>query len=147
LSETALEQHKRDLFMAHEVAQMIPFFGEDYYWQMRAANAWVNEQLPNADIPYYTEPKEQIGHGWAMLKRGIEALLGGRLGDTLEGWEYRRKLRRFAQDMRTPHSSAELDEQQVKGHFNDHGHPVLQKYSVMLTRCGLEEAPLSTPGD
>ncbi len=147
LSETALQQAKRDLFMAHEVAQMVPLFGEDYYWRMRSANAWVNKQLPNADIPFHAETGRQVGRGWRMLKRSVEVLLGGRLGDTLERWEYQRKLRRFAQEMRTPHSSAQLDEQQVKGHFNDHGHPVLQKYEALLTRCGLEDVPLSTPGD
>jgi hypothetical protein len=147
LAETALEQDKRDLFMAHEVAQMVPLFGNDLYWRMRAANTWVKGHLPNADAPYHLEKEQEIEPGWRVLKRSVEILIGGRLGDTLERWEYRRKLVRFAPELRTPYSSALLDEHQVKGHFNDHGHPVLQKYYAMLTRYELEETPLSTTGD
>lgn len=147
LAETALEQNKRDLFMAHEIAQMVPLYGHELYWQMRAANKWVSGQLPNAHGPYHNEPEQPVGRGWRVLKHALERLLGGRLGDALERWEYRRKLRRFSQEIRAPHSSAQLDERQVKGHFNDHGHPVLHKYYAMLSRYGLEEVPLPTTGD
>jgi hypothetical protein len=147
LAESALEQQKRDLFMAHEVAQMTPLYGHHLCTRMRRANSWVSDHLPNAATTYYAEAERPIGRGWIWFKRGLEMLLGGRLGDALERWEYRRKLRRFARELRTPYSSAQLDERQVKGHFNDHGHPVLQKYSAMLSHDGLEEAPLTTPGD
>jgi hypothetical protein len=147
LAETALEQQKRDLFMAHEVAQMTPLYGHELYRQMRDANGWVREHLPNSDGPYYPISERPVGNIWLALKQGLERLLGGRLGDVLERWEYRRKLRRFAQEMHPPWSSAQLDERQVKGHFNDHGHPVLQKYYAMLSRHDLEEAPVSSPGD
>lgn len=147
LAETVLEQQKRDLFMAHEVAQMTPLYGHPFYVRMRMRNTWVKDMLPNAVKPFYHVPERPIGRGWLALKRGLEMLLGGRLGDALERWEYRRKLRRFANELRTPHSSAQLDERQVKGHFNDHGHPVLQKYYGMLSHLGIEETPVSTPGD
>jgi hypothetical protein len=147
LAETALEQEKHDLFMAHEVAQMMPLYGNGLYTRMRLANGWVRDHLPNASAPFYRVPERHLGWGWSVLKRMLEALLGGRLGDALEGWEYRRKLRRFASAINTPYSSALLDERQVKGHFKDHGHPVLEKYYAMLSRCNLEEAPVSTPGD
>jgi hypothetical protein len=42
--------------------------------------------------------------------------------------------------MQTPHSSARLDEQQVKGHFNDHGNPVLRQYYERLQQHGLLDA-------
>ena len=51
-------------------------------------------------------------------------------------WEYRRKLRRFEPDMQKPHSSAKLDDSHVKGHFDDHGHPVLQEYEQRLAKFG-----------
>jgi hypothetical protein len=74
-------------------------------------------------------------------------LLGGRLGDRLENWEYRRKLRRFQSELQTPYSSAKLDDRHVKGHFNDHGHPVLRKYQERLYQYGLDEMAHSMPGD
>lgn len=147
LAESALEQSRHDLFMAHEVAQMVPLYGHDLYWRMRAANAWVSAQLPNANGPYHNEPEQPVGRGWTAMKRALEMVLGGRLGDALERWEYRRKLRRFSPELRARHSSAQLDERQVKGHFNDHGYPVLHKYYTMLSRYELEESPLPMTGD
>lgn len=143
LAVTALEQEKQDLFMAHEVAQMLPIYGIPLYEQMRARNAWVSAYLPNANQPYFTEAERLPGRGWRTLKGVAEWLLGGRLGDALEKWEYQRKLRRFADNLRTPNSAAVLDEQHVKGHFQDHGHPVMQEYEQRLRQYNLETLPLA----
>ncbi|MEP6989174.1 MAG: hypothetical protein ABI970_26470, partial [Chloroflexota bacterium] len=77
----------------------------------------------------------------------LEVVCSGAIGNWIEQWEYQRKLRRFAADMQTPHSSAQVDDTQVKGHFNDHGHPALQKYDQRLRECGLTEEPLASTGD
>ena len=147
LSENALAQDKRDIFMAHEVAQMVPLYGHDLYEQFRLANQWVADQLPNANGAFYEE-REQCPNGtWGFSKRLVEFLLGGNLGDWLEHWEYQRKLRRFAPEMSKPYSSAKLDNNHVKGHFNDHGHPVLQKYQQRLEQYGLETTRVASPGD
>jgi hypothetical protein len=148
LAESALEQDKHDIFMAHEVVQMVPLYGQELYNRFRLANAWVEDQLPNARGAFYQETERLPGGFWAVLKRSVEVLLGGGLGDWLEHWEYRRKLRRFAPDMKKPHSSAKLDDNHVKGHFNDHGHPVLQKFYQRLEEYGLEMTPrVAAPGD
>ena len=147
LAESALEQDKHDIFMAHEIAQMVPLYGYALYEQFRSANAWVSEQLPNADGVFYVEPERSPSGIGLIGKRGIEFLLSGNLGDWLEHWEYRRKLRRFEPDMKKPHSSAKLDDSHVKGHFNDHGHPVLQEYEERLEQYGLERTRAAVPGD
>ena len=41
LAESALAQQKQDLFVAHEVTQMIPLYGRALYERMRAQNHWV----------------------------------------------------------------------------------------------------------
>jgi hypothetical protein len=143
LAESALLQEKQDLFMAHEVAQMVPLYGLALYRAMRDQNDWVADYLPNASAAFYAEAERTPGRGWGWLKRGAELVLGGRLGDALENWEYRRKLRRFAADLQTPHSAAQLDDQHVKGHFNDHGHPVIQQFSERLRQYNLEALPLA----
>jgi hypothetical protein len=140
LAETALIQDRRDIFMAHEVAQMVPIFGSAVYQRFREANAWSADQLPNAEGPFFPVEEQQPTRGWAALKAWLERLLGGGLGDWLERWEQRRKIRRFAQEIRRPHSSATLDAERVKGHFNDHGHPILQRYEELLHQHGLDEA-------
>lgn len=146
VAESALEQQRRDLFIAHEVTQMIPLYGIDLYWQMRDRNRWVDAHLPNAGGMFREYDECSIGHGWTVIKQAIEMLLRGHIGDRLEEWEYRRKLRRFAQEM-TKNHAAHLDQQQVKGHFNDHGHPILRKYQEQLQRYGLEDMRVMMPGD
>ncbi len=143
LAESALVQDKQDLFMAHEVAQMVPLYGFACYDAMRAVNGWVADYLPNASAPFYAEAERTPGRGWRWLKRAAEALLGGRVGDALENWEYHRKLRRFAPDLKIPNSAALLDDQHVKGHFHDHGHPVMQQFRQRLSEYELEAAPLA----
>lgn len=147
LAEDALEQDQKDLFIAHEIAQMIPVYGEGLYQRFRAANHWADEELPNAHDAFYSGPDETPGGVWLVFKRFAEWLLRGKLGDALESWEYQRKLRRFEADARTPHSAAQLDESRVKGHFNDYGHPVLRQYQQRLREYGLEETPVAASGD
>jgi hypothetical protein len=139
LAEGALRQERQDIFTAHELAQMIPLYGHRLYERMRAQNAWADALLPNARGSFHAPPPESQGAGWRWIKRGLEALLGGRLGDSLEGWERGRKLRRFAPHMTHGRSSARLDEQHVKGHFNDHGHPALAQYDARLRAHGISD--------
>jgi hypothetical protein len=147
LAETALEQERHDIFIAHEVAQMVPLYGHALYHKLRAENSWVRQYLPNADGVFHAESEGSIGTIWAFIKRLLENVFTGRIGNILENWEYRRKLRRFNHDMQKPHSSAKLDSEQVKGHFNDHGHPVLQKYYQRLREYGLTDEAVAVPGD
>jgi len=146
LSENALGQTKQNIFIAHEVAQMIPLHGQIIYQQFRHENEWVTDHLPNATRPYFDESEHHPNFFNRWAKRGVEKLLGGGLGDRLEYWEQQRKIRRFEQDMRLAHSAAKLDHTQVKGHFNDHGHPILTRYYERLRECGLDNI-LALTGD
>jgi hypothetical protein len=139
LAETALLQERRDIFMAHEVAQMVPIYGRTVYDRFRQVNQWTHEQLPNAQGPFFGVDEYAPSGFWSMFKHGLEKLLGGRTSDWLENWEHQRKRRRFAAEMKRPYASAKLDAEQVKGHFNDHGHPVLQRYAELLRQHGLHE--------
>lgn len=142
LAKGALEQEQHDLFIAHEVVQMVPLSGFDVYHAMRDRNRWVADFLPNADFTFYPEHEYRVGGLWAVLKGAFEFLLGGRLGERLESWEYRRKSHRFAAEMeRQTHHAAQIDEQHVKGHFDDHGHPVLVKYQERLHQYNLDTVP------
>lgn len=144
LSMSVLAQNKRDLFIAHEVAQMVPLHGLELYHTMRAANAWSADYLPNASGAFYVEPEQTVGGVWRVLKAALEWLLGGALGSRLEQWEYQRKQRRFAAEMaQKAYHAAHIDDKRVKGHFDDHGHPVLRQYAERLRQHNLNELPLA----
>ncbi len=140
LAETAMLQERRDIFMAHEVAQMVPVFGNEMYKRFRSVNGWSDQQLPNAKDPFFPI-KEIVPAGmWAALKNGLEHLFGGQFGTWLEDWEHQRKVRRFTAEKHYPHAAAIIDAEQIKGHFNDHGHPILKRYEELLKQHGLHES-------
>ena len=143
LAESALAQQRRDLFIAHDLAQMVPLVGGQVYRQMRLVNRWADEYLPQAGQPMRDEPEIGLA-GWGrQLQRWGEALLGGRVGDRLENWERVRKLRKFAPEAGQSGSAAELDTERVKGHFDDHGHPILREFEqrvAQLKRASSEPA-------
>lgn len=136
-----LVQTQQDLYMAHEVTQMHVLHGVALYHAMLDVNAWSRQFLPHAyalDTPPDTpQPVQHL----------LERLLGGRLGEQLEQWEYRRKTRKFSQQSKLPYSSAEIDRQTVKGHFEDHGHPVMVAYRERLAAYGLQEIFHAQAGD
>ncbi len=143
LAETALAQQRQDLYIAHEIAQMTPLYGRAIYDQMRALNGWAEAYLPNARAPFHAEAECQPGRLFGTLKRLAEWLLGGRLGDALEHWESKRKVRRFQPQMAESQHDALLDTEHVKGHFRDHGQRVLHEYTLRVREYEQAELPLA----
>jgi hypothetical protein len=143
VAEDALVQQRRDLFIAHEVTQMVPIFGRQVYDEMRRQNDWSSDYLPNAVNAYYTIDEHSSGMFWMSIKGLAEILLGGVVGDQLEAWEHRRKVRRFHQEKRADSSEAQLDRSQVKGHFDDFGLKVLNKYYGRLRHFRLADGQMA----
>jgi hypothetical protein len=139
LAETALLQTRQDLFIAHELAQMVPLASYPIYEAMRNSNGWALPLLPNAQGPFYREADSRPRGLGRLAQRLGEIILSGPLGDAFERWEQRRKMRKFSADARKPGSSAQIDEQRVKGHFNDYGTPGLKEYRARLERYGLAD--------
>jgi hypothetical protein len=138
ISEDALAIEKRDLFTAHEFAQMTPLYGLAEYDRLRRANPWVYQYLPNAYAPLRQEPETRSGPIGRALKRLGEWLLGGGWGDALERWEMRRKQRKF-NGLITPASNAILDRDHVKGHFKDYDAPVMRLYAERLAQFAIQD--------
>ncbi|MEQ8673444.1 MAG: hypothetical protein RLP44_27080 [Aggregatilineales bacterium] len=143
LAANALEQNRQDLYIAHEIVQMIPIYGLAIYDDMRDQNRWAAEHLPNAGAPFYQETEWQHGRLWNSIKSTVEWLLSGRFGTWLEEWERKRKIRQFQKDLQSANENAKLDETQVKGHFKDYGHLVLREYQHRLAQYELEDLPLA----
>lgn len=141
LASDQLAQSRQDLYMAHEITQMRPIYGADLYRAIFTQNPWTGDYLPNA-LPYATEADKP-----RRLRSILEWLLRGRIGDILEQREYQRKLRKFQPKMHQTTSSAEISENSVKGHFEDHGMPVLRHYEALLAEYGLLDTVEAMAGD
>jgi hypothetical protein len=137
LSESALAQARLDLYVAHEIAQMIPIAGYDVYQRMRALNNWVEQYLPNARPVPRLRWDEEAHTGRSILKKFLEKLLSGSPGDALENWERSRKTKKFESQARAANSAALLDETHAKGHFNDYGQRALTDYEARCKLSGL----------
>lgn len=143
LSERALVFKERNLYTAHELAQMVPVSGMDVYRRMRWLNRWAAEWLPNAtDAPPWpnggTRPSTP---GDGRLAGLAEELLQSRLGARLEAWEMQRKMEKFGQVRAGQHSGrveAAFSPDWCKGHFDGHARRVLEAYAERVR--ALEES-------
>jgi hypothetical protein len=126
LTASTLDLPERDLYTAHELAQLVPLYGPDAYRDLLARNRWYRDFLPNH--PGHVGPIGRLG--LPRLKRAVEPVLDNRLVGAVERWEMMRKIAR----LRTPSTTGEVrfDESICKGHFEGYRHQVLQAFSARL---------------
>lgn len=139
ISEDALWLDKHTLFVAHEFSQMVPVYGFDVYTRMRQVNDWIAVFLPNARQPFRSESEIRSGFVGRVVKQLGEWMLSGRLGDRLEAFEMNRKLKKFQPQLNQLDGDAILDQDHVKGHFQDYGLPVMRLYKSKLKEFKLSE--------
>lgn len=129
LSERALVLEERNLFTAHEVAQMVPVVGLAVYERFRQLNRWTESFLPNANgtprrlasaTPHAERPRA-----------ALEAVLRTRVGGGVEGWEMRRKINKLSAQG-AEHAEAAFSADWCKGHFGDYGQSTLARFAERM---------------
>ncbi len=112
----ALEFKERSLYVAHEVAQMVPLSGWNLYVAIRWLNAWTDDYLPNALGFSQTWPTvKQPSWGQKVL----EAVLSILPVAWFEGWEMNRKIRKLSSEQScSPEAYFSADV--CKGHVDRH---------------------------
>jgi hypothetical protein len=144
LTVDALALQERDLFTAHELAQMVPLAGYGIYRQMLAQNSWARDFLPNMQPAPHAGVADVGPVGYNQVVKIAEILLRTAPGGWLERWEMARKQARFGRQAAliergngAVHDANALTEwafsaQRCKGHFNRHGRQTLQSYNRRL---------------
>ncbi|MCA9941207.1 MAG: hypothetical protein KC418_21350 [Anaerolineales bacterium] len=131
VSERALT-FPQTLYNAREIAQMVPLAGMETYARLRERNAWTASFLPNArGVPDAGIPPLPTNTHTTRLTRLAEHLLASSLGNALEKWEMRRKIRKFSQ-LTTPGSEANFTADWCKGHFQDHSQRIMNAYQQRI---------------
>ncbi len=126
-----------DPYLRYWIDQLTPVYGDPVIFEeLRAANAWHRDHLPNASGNHPTRRRYVVDTGVSRFVRsGFEGVHSGALGDALER-RYRRfqervlpeKLRRLAnQDTRVVMNDAVL-----KFHENDRREEFRQKFAARL---------------
>jgi hypothetical protein len=119
----ALELSERDLFTAHELAQLVPIAGPDTYRALLDQNQWYRRYLPNH--PGFVRPIAELGARRARTV--VEGALGNGLVARVERWEMRRKVARLTAQQ--PSDEARFDESVCKGHFEGHRRRAIDGYA------------------
>jgi hypothetical protein len=135
ISETSLYLEQQDVFTAHELAQMVPLYGQRVYARLLSDNAWAREYLPTAFEADYYAP-QAIRRG--PLRRIAEAVLAWKGLDRWDAWEtarLRKKLRPLVGDAAEVICSPE----QCKGHTGLHRQWVTSRFRERLLELGIPQ--------
>jgi hypothetical protein len=120
ITTDALELQKHSLYVAHELAQMVPLSGIDIYRKMRHLNDWMNDYLPNAFVAPELPAGEKQMEKPALIQRILEVFLCLPFADWFEKWEMNRKIAKLTEDQSSS-SEAYFSADVCKGHVDKHG--------------------------
>jgi hypothetical protein len=131
LSLLRLDFEEQNLYIAHELAQMVPLAGIHIYHRMRAVNHWMTRFLPNAcGLP---RPVDPIADSRSSATSLVELGLGTALGTLLEHLERGRKIRHFTSRGRGERTTC-FSADRCKGHFQSNEGATLEAFDERLSR-------------
>lgn len=132
VSEEMLEWKERNLYSAHEIAQMKLISGVGVFNSLRVANNWIQQYLPNWEIDQKINGSDKP----FFLQRIFENFLSGKLGNKLEAWEMNRKIRKFSKQEGfgiETNFNADI----CQGNFDHHNMWTMQRYQERLVKLNL----------
>ena len=133
VTTNALELHERSLYVAHELAQMVPLSGREIYDEICRLNTWMYDYLPNASgVPELTHVV-QAANRRSVLQKSLEFIFGLPFGAWLEKWEMNRKIGRLAREQAQSvesYFSADV----CKGHIDKHGENIVTAFAIRLRK-------------
>lgn len=137
VAESAIELDDRTVFVAHELAQLVPVGGEAAHAVMIDRNTWAAAFLPNAFEPAVAGLRAASALPRPGRPRRIaERLLRVRFLDRLERWELLRMRRRHLADG-VDAAEARFDADRCKGHIVPNGRRALDAYAARLAILGV----------
>lgn len=132
IADTKLDIDQRDLFTAHELAQMVPLNGVRLYRAILERNDWARDYLPVAFREPFAIPERRPG----LLRRAVEGALRARQLDRWEAWEMRR-LRKLLRPLIGEDAEVVCSPEQCKGHTGRHRHWITTRYEERLIELRL----------
>jgi len=133
VTTNALELKERSLYVAHELAQMVPLSGLEIYDEICHLNDWVNDYLPNASrapmLPQVMKPEQNH----SVIQRMLEVFFRLPFTNWLEAWEMKRKIARLTREQSSSFESY-FSADVCKGHIDRHGENVVTALAVRVGR-------------
>jgi hypothetical protein len=133
ISESALRLEQRDLFTAHELAQMVPLSGISPYRTFLAQNDWARSYLP---LGFESGDFGLRDRTPGIVRRSFEALLKLPVFDEWERRELHR-LQRILRPLVGNEAEVVCSPDQCKGHTGLHRKWITTRYEERLRDLGL----------
>lgn len=115
----ALGLDEHSLYVAHELAQMIPLSGLEIYSEMRCLNDWMADYLPNALKAPEMPPGLKLAQKRSLIKNILEFIFCHPLASWFEKWEMDRKIARLTREQSSSFESY-FSVDICKGHIDRH---------------------------
>jgi hypothetical protein len=128
LSEDDLTLPDHNLFIAHEICQMLPLLGRETYGRFLDANLWVSEFLPQWQPAVSRWVDRPALHA---VRRAAEAALPGCARRKLEQWMGQRQLASIQRKHARGHNSnVKLTTTQLRFHPDDVSQEVMRTFEA-----------------
>jgi hypothetical protein len=141
VTTNALEFKEQSLYVAHEVAQIIPLSGMETYDEMRRRNDWVYDYLPNATGASARLQDLNPTAKTSVVQRILEFVFRLPIFRWVEKWEMNRKIKRLTREQSSSYESY-FSADVCKGHIDRHGETVVTALAVRL-----KNATIPAPAD
>lgn len=133
----ALGLDEHSLYVAHELAQMIPLSGLEIYSEMRCLNDWMADYLPNALTAPEMPPGLNLAQKRSLIKTILEFIFCHPLASWFEKWEMDRKIVRLTREQSSSFESF-FSADICKGHVDRHRQKTENAVQEKLQRIGLQ---------
>jgi predicted nucleotidyltransferase len=100
-----MEIEDKNLFTATELTTMIPVYGNSVKKEFYESNFWVKDYYPN----YKTNHLDKIPEKKGILKRFLEFLLNGKLGDKLDDYFMHITIRHWSEKFKDKYPNKEFE--------------------------------------
>ena len=130
----ALGLKERTLYVAHELAQMIPISGMDIYHEIRRRNDWTDHYLPNATGAPAQSAVLSQGSSLPVVQKALEYLFQLPIMDSFETWEMNRKIARLTREQSSSFESY-FSRDICKGHIDKHGENIIAAFAIRLQKA------------
>jgi len=137
VTTNSLELREHSLYVAHELAQMIPLSGREVYSEMRRLNDWLVDYLPNALIAPEMPPGVKPVQKRSRIQKVLEILLRFPFANRFETWEMDRKIARLGREQSSS-SESYFSKDVCKGHIDKHGQKTESAIQEKFERILLE---------
>ena len=133
ITTNALELEDRSLYVAHELAQMIPVSGMEIYEEIHRLNDWIVDYLPNSLKVSEISDFVKLVQKRPVIQKFLEILFRLPLANWFEKWEMDRKIVRLTREQASSFESY-FSADVCKGHIDRHGESALTALAVRLQK-------------